>query len=91
MRKNPPAASDLPFSGTGRQACEGPHCRRGIPHPQELGGHANISLLLLGHECFVQRKLFEQACATPSSPVGKDGDTGKAQGIQIPLDGSDGD
>ena len=51
----------------------------------------NISLLLLGHECFVQRKLFEQACATPSSPVGKNGDTGKAQGIQIPLDSSDRD
>lgn len=51
----------------------------------------NISLLLLGHECLVQREFLEQSCAAPPPPVGKDGDTGKAQGIQIPLDGSDGD
>ena len=51
----------------------------------------NVRLLLLGHERFIQREFFEQSYAAPVSPAGKYRNAGKAQGIQIPLDGSDGD
>ena len=51
----------------------------------------NVRLLLLGHERFIQREFFEQSYAAPVSPAGKYRNAGKAQGIQIPLDGSDGE